>query len=156
MTVLCAGIGKALCYALHKKLDQKGHHLFRVFATARRCARDLGMASCMPCGRCNSRLTSHAAANRLEALQALREDGIEVAALDVTSANSIAACMAEVTAAAGAVHVLINNAGMLSSCCAPRKGLAAPLAGPRVEAGHAQACRRRRPSLSSPLSTSRM
>ena len=37
-----------------------------------------------------------------------------MAALDVTSADSITACMAEITAAAGAVHVLINNAGAQS------------------------------------------
>jgi NAD(P)-dependent dehydrogenase (short-subunit alcohol dehydrogenase family) len=48
---------------------------------------------------------------RLEALQALKEDGIKVAALDVTSTDSIAACMAEIAATAGAVHILINNAG---------------------------------------------
>ncbi len=36
--IICAGIGRALCYALHTKADSKGLKLFRVFATARKWA----------------------------------------------------------------------------------------------------------------------
>jgi NAD(P)-dependent dehydrogenase (short-subunit alcohol dehydrogenase family) len=45
-------------------------------------------------------------------LQALREDGIEAVACDVTVPDSIAACVTEVLEKAGAVHILINNAGL--------------------------------------------
>ena len=51
---------------------------------------------------------------RLDSLRPLREDGIETAALDVTCQDSIAACLAHITAIAGPLHVLINNAG--TSC----------------------------------------
>ncbi|EIE21716.1 hypothetical protein COCSUDRAFT_83504 [Coccomyxa subellipsoidea C-169] len=66
------------------RVDAKGRKLFRVFATAR----------------------------RLETLQKLQEDGIEAVACDVTSAESVEACRAAAVKAAGAVHVLVNNAGM--------------------------------------------
>lgn len=54
-----------------------------------------------------------ALSSRIETLQQLAEDGISTAACDVTSAASIAACVAEVTKQAGAIDVLINNAGKL-------------------------------------------
>lgn len=51
------------------------------------------------------------ATSRLESLQKLQEDGIEAVACDVTAAQSVEACRAAVIKAAGAVHVLVNNAG---------------------------------------------
>lgn len=42
----------------------------------------------------------------------MAEDGISTVSLDVCSQASISACMAEVIKQAGAIDVLINNAGM--------------------------------------------
>ncbi|CAL8463223.1 g2757 [Coccomyxa elongata] len=84
ITGCSSGIGRALCYALHAKANSKGIKLFRVFATAR----------------------------KLDSLQKLQEDGIEIVACDVILPASIEACRAAVISAAGSVDVLINNAGM--------------------------------------------
>ena len=52
---------------------------------------------------------------RVEDLHALKEDGIGTSACDVRDPGSISACVAHVIAAAGAVSVLINNAGKAPS-----------------------------------------
>ena len=48
---------------------------------------------------------------RLDSLSALEEDGVETGVLDVTSQPSIEAYLARITASAGPLHILINNAG---------------------------------------------
>ena len=52
-----------------------------------------------------------ATARKPEVIEHLKKEGIEIAALDVTSQQSIDACMAEVMARAGKIDVLVNNAG---------------------------------------------
>ena len=56
--------------------------------------------------------TTYATARKPETLSALVSKGIHALALDVTSAESIRACVAAVEAQHGAVDVLVNNAGI--------------------------------------------
>ncbi|MEE9910858.1 MAG: SDR family oxidoreductase [Deltaproteobacteria bacterium] len=52
-----------------------------------------------------------ATARKPEVIEHLKKEKIEIAALDVTNQQSIDACVAEVMAKAGAIDVLVNNAG---------------------------------------------
>ncbi len=51
---------------------------------------------------------------RIDTLKQLAEDGISTVTCDVTSSASVAACSAEVTKQAGAIDIIINNAGKSS------------------------------------------
>lgn len=52
-----------------------------------------------------------ATARKPEVIEHLKQENIEIAALDVTNQKSIDACVAEVIAKAGRIDVLVNNAG---------------------------------------------
>lgn len=52
-----------------------------------------------------------ATARKPEVIENLKQEGMETAALDVTSQDSIDACVAEVLSKAGRIDVLVNNAG---------------------------------------------
>jgi NAD(P)-dependent dehydrogenase (short-subunit alcohol dehydrogenase family) len=52
-----------------------------------------------------------ATARKPEVIENLKQEGMETAALDVTSRDSIDACVAEVLSKAGRIDVLVNNAG---------------------------------------------
>jgi len=54
-----------------------------------------------------------ATARKPEVIGHLKSEKIEIAALDVTDQKSIDACVAEVTAKAGRIDALVNNAGYL-------------------------------------------
>jgi short-subunit dehydrogenase len=53
----------------------------------------------------------YAAARRVEKMEALREYGVRILALDVTDDASIEHCIAHIRATAGDIDVLVNNAG---------------------------------------------
>lgn len=55
--------------------------------------------------------TTYAAARRTDSMEILKVHGIHVLPLDVTCPTSIAACLAAINEASGAVDVLVNNAG---------------------------------------------
>ena len=64
---------------------------------------------------------------RMETLKQLAADGISTATCDVTSAASVAACVEGVSKQAGAIDVLINNAGKaLFLPCLSRMSLTSP------------------------------
>jgi len=52
-----------------------------------------------------------ATARKLQVIEHLKKEKMEIAALDVTNQKSIDACVAEVIAKAGRIDVLVNNAG---------------------------------------------
>jgi NAD(P)-dependent dehydrogenase (short-subunit alcohol dehydrogenase family) len=53
----------------------------------------------------------YGAARRIEKMQDLREYGIKPVSLDVTSEESLVACIEQILAEAGTIDILVNNAG---------------------------------------------
>lgn len=77
------------------------------------CSSGIGAATARRLARKGWRV--YATARRADAIAALREDGCETLALDVTDEASMQAAVSAVAAREGAVGVLINNAGYSQS-----------------------------------------
>ncbi|KAK9824122.1 hypothetical protein WJX72_007909 [[Myrmecia] bisecta] len=86
VTGCSSGLGRALAYGLHLRVDGTGKKAFRVFATAR----------------------------KLASVQDLVEDGIEAVALDVSDPASVKVAVASVHHKAGRIDMVICNAGVAS------------------------------------------
>jgi len=73
------------------------------------CSSGIGLALARECASRGCRV--FATARKPEVIENLKREGMETAALDVTSQESIDACVAGVLSQAGRIDVLINNAG---------------------------------------------
>lgn len=73
------------------------------------CSSGIGLALARECASRGCRV--FATARKPEVIENLKREGMETAALDVTSQESIDACVAGVLSQTGRIDVLINNAG---------------------------------------------
>ncbi|GMH32633.1 hypothetical protein BSKO_00467 [Bryopsis sp. KO-2023] len=85
VTGCSSGLGRALCEALHGVKSNYGARAYRVFSTAR----------------------------DVDRIQDLAAKGMEALPLDVCSADSVSACVAELKRKADKTDILIANAGVL-------------------------------------------
>ena len=73
------------------------------------CSSGIGLALARECASRGCRV--FATARKPEVIENLKREGMETAALDVTSQESIDSCVAGVLSQTGRIDVLINNAG---------------------------------------------
>lgn len=70
-----------------------------------------GIGEATACRLASMGIVTFAAARRVERMEHLRERGIHVLSLDVTSEASIERCVADIAARRGGIDILVNNAG---------------------------------------------